>query len=213
VRYELAIFDFDGTLVDSFPVIARVANDALGSLGFPARSISDVRPLVGMSLETVMERLSGSSAEAEELSVRYRAIWDETAEPAPLYGGMRDLLDVLLAAGVRLAVATNRKRFGLEELLVAHGLREHFHALVGASCVDNRKPHPESVDRILGEVGVGRERCVVIGDTTLDIVMGRNAGTHTCAVTYGAQAREVLAAEQPTYLVDRVADLGGVLGF
>lgn len=210
MRYALAIFDFDGTLVDSFGTIAGVANRALESMGFAARTVADVRPLVGMELPVVMERLSGSAANADELAERVRAFWLE-AKPPPFFSGIRELLDALHAAGTRLAVATNRRRPGLEDLLAEHGLRDRFDVLVGAECVDRRKPHPEPVERILSATGVASERSIVIGDTTLDIAMGRAAGTHTCGVTYGAHTREQLSAEEPTYLADATADLGSIL--
>jgi phosphoglycolate phosphatase len=211
MRYALAIFDFDGTLVDSFETIAGVANRALESLGFPRRRPEEVRPLVGQALATVMERLSGSREDADELCVRYRAFWTET-EPAPLFPGMEELLDAAATAGLQLAIATNRLRVGLDDLLRAHGIEERFPFRVGGACVENRKPHPESVLRVAGQAGVDPSRAIVIGDTTLDVAMGRSAGADTCAVTYGAQDEAALAAERPTHVVDRPQQLYPILG-
>ncbi|MHC4958858.1 MAG: HAD family hydrolase [Planctomycetota bacterium] len=211
MRYALAIFDFDGTLVDSFDTIAGVANRALASLGFPERRPEEVRPLVGRALATVMERLSGSAEHAAELCVRYRAFWDE-ADPAPLYPGMAEVLEAVASSGVSLAIATNRLRPGLEVLLEAHGLLDRFPHRVGGDCMENRKPHPDAVLHIAERVGIDPARAVVIGDTTLDVAMGHAAGADTCAVTYGASASAELAAERPTHMVDRPRALYPVLG-
>ena len=209
MRYRLAIFDFDGTLSDSLQKIAGVANCALQDFGLPVRSLDDVRSLVGLPLSQVMGKLGGGR-EVKALCVRYRELWNNK-DPAPLFQGVIEMLAELQDAGVRLAIATNRKREGLETMLALHGVDNRFDFLVGGACTVNRKPHPEPVERVLAHVGVEPGETVVVGDTTFDMAMGSAAGADTCAVTYGAHTRAALVAEAPTHVADTVAEVYGLL--
>ena len=114
MRYRLAIFDFDGTLSDSLEKIAGVANRALDDFGLPARSLDDVRILVGLPLSQIMGQLGGER-QVKALCARYRELWDNK-DPAPLFDGVVEMLAELQDAGVRLAIATNRSRIGLETI-------------------------------------------------------------------------------------------------
>ena len=202
MRYALAIFDFDGTLVDSLPVIARVANGALAAHGLPARSVEDVRPLVGLPLGDVLATLGGLADrdDSSALCDTYRELWDDT-RPAPLFQGVREMLSRVRDAGTRLAVATSRKREGLSTMLGVHEIAGLFEFLVGGACTVERKPHPAPVHRTLDRLGVTAEESIVIGDTTFDLDMGTAAGTATCAVTWGNHGRTTLVSRNPTFVV------------
>ena len=205
MRYRLAIFDFDGTLSDSLEKIAGVANRALDDFGLPARSFDEVRTLVGLPLSQIMGQLGGER-QVKALCARYRELWDNK-DPAPLFDGVVEMLAELQDGGVRLAIATNRNRIGLETILAVHGVGHRFDYLVGGACTVNRKPHPEPVERVLAHVGVEPCEALVVGDTTFDMAMGSAAGADTCAVTYGAHTRAALVAQVPTRVVDTVGEL------
>jgi len=211
--YELVIFDFDGTIVDSSATIALAANHALVVHGFAAREDDAVRALIGMPLERVMAML-GSAEAAAALSATYRAYWPAALErvpPSP-FEGVVDAVGRVARGGARLAIATSRKREGLAEMMEGYGLGSHFELMLGGGCVQNGKPYPEMVERALGHFGVEAGNAVVVGDTTFDMQMGRAAGTDTCAVTYGSHSVDELSALQPTYLVHAPHEIPAVLG-
>jgi HAD superfamily hydrolase (TIGR01509 family) len=213
--YELAIFDFDGTLADTFPPIVAAANDALEAHGFERREEGAVRVLVGLPLEVVMERLAGRRcrrAEVGALCERYRSRFSEIAPlTTHLFDGMRETIEQAHAAGRKLAIATSRRRSSLVSILEAHALVERFGLLVGADCVTHGKPHPEMVHRVLHHYRLQPDRAVVIGDTTFDLQMGRAAGTDTCAVTWGSHSRDELGAEEPDHIVQSARELIALL--
>jgi len=214
VRFQLAIFDFDGTLVDSREPIARSANDALAAAGLPERSPAEVHALVGLPLADVLARLAGAPTAAvpaslvEQLCTVYRARFGvHAAGRTPLFDGVREMIDRVAARGLRLAIATSRGRASAEAILEDHGLADRFAARLGGGCVERGKPHPEMVERILAQLGVPAAATLLVGDTTFDIEMGRAAGVATCGVTYGSHGAELLRAAGATHVIHRPAEL------
>ncbi|MHC4342329.1 MAG: HAD family hydrolase [Planctomycetota bacterium] len=213
--YELAIFDFDGTIADTFPPIVAAANEALEACGFKRRQEGAVRVLVGLPLEVVMERLAGRRCrrkEVEALCERYRSSFSEIAPLATrLFDGMKETIEQVHAKGRKLAIATSRRRPSLISILKAHALEDRFDLLMGADCVTRGKPHPEMVHRVLHHFRLQPDRAVVIGDTTFDLQMGKAAATHTCAVTWGSHSRDELVAEEPDHIVHSARELTALL--
>lgn len=211
MRYRLAVFDFDGTLVDSaFPIVAAV-NAALGDVGLPARPAAEVLALVGLPLEEVLERLAPGGP-VERLARLYREHFDRIAPGRmPLFEGVREALRSLREAGLELAIASGRRREGIEEILESHGLLAEFAAVVGGACTARGKPDPEMLHLVLARLGVAAAEAVMVGDTTWDMRMGRAAGASTCAVTYGSHSLDDLRREDPTHVVHAPRDLPAAL--
>ncbi len=232
-RYPLAVFDFDGTLADTRKPITMSANHALEELGYAKRPDAEIQHLVGLPLAAVMGTLAGLNSAAgdaaawdtsagdtaagdtaagdervDALCVAYRAAFVRYASGnSPMYEGAADALDTLLNAGVVLAVATSRSRRSLEMFLEAHALQDKFTVLAGGDDVHRGKPHPEMLEFVLAGAGFMRDEAIMIGDTTHDMFMGRDAGMHTCAVTYGNHDRDRLAAADPTYFADHASEI------
>ena len=131
--------------------------------------------------------------------------------PSVLYPGARELLDTLQARDHLLAVATGKSRKGLERALLHSGLGRFFHA---TRCADEcfSKPHPQMLEEVMVECGVLPERTLMIGDTTHDLLMARNAGVEAVAVAFGAHPREALEAAGPLEIVASTAALAEWLG-
>ncbi len=215
MRYRLVVFDFDGTLCDTSWPIVESANAALRAVGRPERTAKEVLDQVGLPLDVVLGNLVGPdcpAAEVDALCDAYRARFAEAAVGrSPLFDGVEGALRALRGVGCALAVATSRSRRSLEEILVLHSIRDLFGALRGGGCVRNGKPHPEMLHSIFDETGYCAAECVMVGDTTYDLQMGRAAGAATCGVTWGSHRRAELLAEGPQHLVDDAGELRGLV--
>jgi phosphoglycolate phosphatase len=200
--------------VDTREPILLGLRHALEARGRTPPPDAEILRNVGLDLHEVLARLVGGAAPGEihGLVEDYRARFDEVAPGRTrVFEGMREVLEGLRSAGVRLAIATNRSRGSLEAMLREHGLDAIFHLWLTAGCVPFPKPHPLMLERALEALGVAAGSALMVGDTTVDLRMGRAAGVDTCAVTYGAHSEEDLRREGPTHVVRRPADLPEVL--
>lgn len=198
---RLAVFDCDGTLVDSQANIIRAMNDSFGRLGLAEPDGHCVRRVVGLSLVEAMQALlpdadAGLHArladDYKHAFQRLRA--DSLLDPEPLYDGVEALLDELAADGWLLAVATGKSDRGLRLVLEHHGLFDRFVSLQTADRHPS-KPHPAMLLQCLADAGVAAGHACIIGDTVFDIGMGVNAGVRAIGVDWGYhEAEELLAA-------------------
>ena len=213
-RLRLVVFDWDGTLMDSVGSIVACTQAAVADLGWGPVSSESIRGSVGLGLREAMLSLlpAAQHGDYERLLERYRAHWLGGLREQPfLFPGVEPMLARLEAAGLLLAVATGKSRRGLDHALEQSSLAGRFHATRTADEALS-KPHPQMLLDILAELGVGAGEAVVVGDTTYDLDMARNAGTAAVAVLSGTQPREELARSGPLALLDRVAELPAWLG-
>lgn len=207
-RYDLVVFDWDGTLMDSTRLIASCLQEACRDVGAPVPSESDALFVIGLNLADTLRRVTpGLDANGQrQLAERYRHHFLAREHEAPLYAGVRDMLQELHASGKRLAVATGKARRGLERALDSTGLRAWFEA---TRCADEgfAKPHPDMLLMLLDITGVEPHRAVMVGDTTHDLELAANAGVDALAVCYGAHPGELLATRPAVGRCTSVADL------
>ena len=187
---RLALFDCDGTLVDSQHAIVDSMTEAWRAHGLGDPDPQAVRRVVGLSLVPVVAALlpglepERHAAVAETYKDAFAARRQRGALEEPLFPGIAETLDALDAAGVLLGVATGKSMRGLRSVLERHGLTHRFVTLQTADTGPG-KPHPEMVRRALAETGAGPEGTVMIGDTTFDIQMARNARIASVGVSWG----------------------------
>jgi len=205
---RLAIFDCDGTLVDSQHSIVAAMQAAFDAAGLVAPERAVILGNVGLSLSHIMERLlpEADAAFQDEMVERYkRAFFEMRASGAlhePLYEGMGELLDALEAQGWLLAVATGKSDRGLKAVLDHHGLLPRFVSLQTADRHPS-KPHPSMIEAALAEAGAMRERSIMIGDTSFDMMMARTANVRALGVGWGYHAAdELLAAGAESVAMD-----------
>ena len=198
---RLAIFDCDGTLVDSQANICRAVEEALTDARIEVPSRDRIRRIVGLSLVEAMQALlpEASDADHRRLAQAYKdkffamrtsgALADE-----PLFEGMGAIVEQLASDGWMLGVATGKSDRGLHHILTAHGLKHHFVTLQTADRHPS-KPHPSMIEAAITEAGAAPARTVMIGDTSFDIMMAVNAGVRAVGVAWGYHpAGELLAA-------------------
>lgn len=197
---KLAIFDVDGTLVDSLAHIKGAMHEAFATCDLPPPSERAVRGIIGLSLFEAVDRLFPGldPTRVETVVEAYKASFMKTREirsvdeTAPLFPNARAVLDTLNARDdLLLAVATGKSRRGLDKMIEAHGLHGLF---VSTQVADDHpsKPHPSMVHQCLMDTGVDAMDAVMIGDTTFDLEMGRSAGVKTVAVDWGYHDTDML---------------------
>lgn len=205
---ELIAFDFDGTLIDSTTAIVESIQSAAVDIGVPVPSVERASHIIGLGLfEALRQAVPDLPHERyQELTDRYRHHYFARDSQLRLFVGVEAMLDELVGAGYLLTVATGKSRAGLDRALAATGLRGRFQS---SRCADecHSKPHPQMLQELMEEFGVAPESTLMIGDTTHDLQMAKNAGTHAVAVTYGAHPRDALEAERPAYCANNVEEL------
>ena len=206
--YELIVFDWDGTLMDSAAAIVRSIQAACRDLGVCEPEDARARHVIGLGLhDALAHAVPDLAAERySELAQRYRHHYLSRDHELALFDGMYDLIEELAGAGVLLAVATGKSRLGLGRALEQSGLGAYFHA---TRCADecHSKPHPAMLLELMEELAVPPERTLMIGDTLHDLQMAGNAGVAALAVAYGAHSRDVLAQGGALDCVDTPGEL------
>jgi phosphoglycolate phosphatase len=202
--YKLAIFDFDGTLVDSAPGIVDVMRDVVIEYNLGDELLHQWSLLIGVPLLRQAEILFPDKSPGfhEELANRYRAIYDtKIIEICPLFPGLLTMLRRLSDSDVFMSIASSKRRHLIDTVLEHHNLSQYFKMVVGAQDVENHKPHPESVLRTVKDLNIPLAQTVVIGDSSFDLDMARNAGVDAIGVTTGIHTRELLEKSQPRHIV------------
>jgi phosphoglycolate phosphatase len=211
-RFELIVFDWDGTLLDSAGAIVASIQAAAVDIGLPVPSEARARHVIGLGLgEALQYALPELPLDRHhELAERYRHHYLSRDHELSLFAGAEDLVRSLAAAGYLLAVATGKSRAGLNRALAASGLGGLFHA---TRCADecHSKPHPQMLEELMEELGVPPRLTLMIGDTTHDLQMAQNAEVAALAVSYGAHERQTLELMSPLYCADSTVDLAGWL--
>lgn len=207
-RFELIVFDWDGTLMDSAAAIVRAIQASAADLGLPVPSDARARHVIGLGLNDALHYAVPELEESNypRMVERYRHHYLSGDHQLALFDGTVELIAALRERGHLLAVATGKSRKGLERALSFSGLGEYFHA---TRCADEcfSKPHPAMLDELMAELGVEQASCLMIGDTTHDLQMAKNAGVAGLAVSFGAHPVEQLQAEVPLACVHTPAEL------
>ena len=207
---EAIVFDFDGVLVDTAEDIAVAGNAVLRRYGLPPVSLDRVRGCIGGGAEALMRELLSdtqgkTTAEAATLfKAEYASCYDVNTR---LYPDVPDTLEHLRTVGVPMAIATNKIEPITRGLIAKLGLERYFHVVIGPESVARRKPDPEAIDLILGRLKVAPARALMIGDTRLDILAGKAAGTLTCGALYGYGTEAEISAASPDFVIRGIAEL------
>jgi len=194
---RLAIFDCDGTLVDSQHNICAAMAQCFAGAGLEPPSSERTRSVVGLSLVEAMRALLPAAPPKahEDLAERYKssfhALRAQGLEEGPLYAGVADLIDALDADGWLLGVATGKSDRGLGLCLAYHGLDRRFVTLQTADRHPS-KPHPAMIEQAIADAGAVPETTLMIGDTSYDMAMARTAGVTAIGVAWGYHPPEAL---------------------
>lgn len=207
-RFELLVFDWDGTLMDSAGAIVASIQESCRDLGLPVPERERASHVIGLGLKDALSYAVPQLPRSDygKLAERYRHHYLARDSDLELFPGMREMLAGLKQQGYLLAVATGKSRAGLERVLEATQLKQYFDS---SRCADetHSKPHPAMLQELMQELLIEPEATLMIGDTAHDLQMAVNAGVPALAVSYGAHPRDSLTALNPLGCVDTPQEL------
>jgi phosphoglycolate phosphatase len=207
-RYELIIFDWDGTLMDSTARIVSSLQQSAISAGLKMPSAEQAKQVIGLGLQEGFAVLfpEADKKDAELVAEHYRhefVYLNTTAHD--LFTGVIEWLEDARRNQLLMAVATGKSRAGLDRELTKHSMHHHF---VTTRCADEcfSKPHPQMINEILNETGMDPEQAIMIGDTTFDLDMANAAGVDSLGLIQGAHSKDQLLSSAPIAIVDSFND-------
>jgi phosphoglycolate phosphatase len=208
-RFDLLVFDWDGTLMDSAACIAAALQGACRDLGHPVPSERDARYVIGLGLHDALGHVLPGVRVSDYAAVveRYRHHFLLGDQSTTLFAGVAEMIRQLRDAGHLLAIATGKSRRGLDRALAASHLMDCFDV---TRCADESesKPHPGMLQWIMSELHVSPSRTLMIGDTTHDMAMAHAAGVTRLAVAHGAHDRAALLQHEPVACLSDCIELG-----
>lgn len=207
-QFDLIVFDWDGTLMDSTAAIVLCIQAAARDLDLPVPTADDAAHVIGLGLHEAMQSVLPGVDESyyPRMAERYRHHYLTQGDDLVLFNGVPEMLQDLARQGYFLAVATGKSRQGLNRAMNQAGLLSAFHA---TRCADETfsKPHPAMLQELTHELGQDMARTVMIGDTSHDLLMAKNAGAVGIGAQYGAHPLEKLNQYQPVFCANNVPEL------
>ena len=206
-HYELLIFDWDGTLIDSEAKIVACMQSAMREVGLPILEPAVIRNIIGLGMREALQALfpeeNGTTYEAMIDRYRYHFFTGDSSQP---FAGVPEILAELAQQNYFMAVATGKGRNGLNKALQETGFKQWFHS---TRCADETrsKPHPQMLEEILDELGMEPKQALMIGDTEYDLQMANNAGMASVAVTCGVHDVTRLMACEPQGCLQSLSEL------
>lgn len=214
MKYRNIIFDFDGTLADTAELTVETMHKTNRALNLPDKSDAECKAMIGYRLEEIPSILW---PEMPDLSERYAATFREIYKSAKedfkvrTYPGVSDTLTRLKLNGIRMAVASSRSKVSLMDLCHELHIDDYFQMVVGGGDVNNGKPAPDPVNLVLATQGWDKDETLVVGDMSVDILMGKAAGAATCGVIYGNGSVAELRDVGADYLISDFSELKDLL--
>ena len=212
---KCVFFDFDGTLADTAEGILRTEDAMLKEMGLPRPEGGEaqMRQGIGRALrDSLHVGCRIPEDRLDEAVATYRRLFDEIAfDYIVPFPGVKETLEYLYGKGYKLGIATSRSRRTLVYLLDKMEIAQYFTHMTSVESTPNHKPAPDLALILLDQFGITGDEALIVGDTIYDLQMGRNAGCHTCGVTFGNHSAEQLSAEKPDYIVDSFPALKEIL--
>jgi phosphoglycolate phosphatase len=211
-KIALIVYDFDGTLVDTLDDIALSVNLTLQELGQPTLDNEAIKTCVGNGVAMLMTRaLSGTDLKDIDLAVRlFRKHYaDHLLDNSGFYPNC--LETIAFFSSRKQAICSNKPEDFVRKILAGLDCLSPFPSIIGGDSFKTRKPDPEGLNHLLARHRVSPDETVMVGDSHVDIETGKNAGVHTCAVTYGMGDRDAIKALKPDWTIDDISELQRIL--
>lgn len=212
-RFDLVMFDLDGTLIETAPEIMDAVNDTLRDFDKREVTQQQVNDWIGHGTRELLIQALAYVDTCAAAEVRHSAEFGAIAERfvlhyqrrcgtrSRLYPQVRETLIALRARGVKLAVVTNKEGRYTDTVLAAHQLAPLLDKVVSGDTLATKKPDPAGIDACLHGFGVGRDRALFVGDSSIDVATARNAGVAVWALPYGYNMGQPIAACAPDRVI------------
>ncbi len=211
-RFELIIFDLDGTLVDSAEDLAEALNYATLPLGHEPVSAATIKTLVGEGVSKLIDKVlyKNELEMKNEVAARFTDYYlHHITNHTRAYPHVPEILARM--KDFKKAVISNKKEELSKKVLIDLNLIKYFDLVMGSDSAAERKPSPLPLITAAERLGVTPERCFMVGDSQFDMVAGKRAGMKTCGVTYGFRGKKILAESGADYLVDSFDEIPDLL--
>lgn len=209
-QYSTYIFDLDGTLLNTLGDLCASCNYALKYMGFPQRSLDEVRRFVGNGVAKLMERAvpAGTPADvtAKALDVFRQHYLEHGLDTTCPYDGITEMLERLKRSGKRIAVVSNKFNDATRQLC-AHFFPDTVEVAIGETSTIRKKPAPDTVMEALRQLGVGKDDAVYVGDSDVDVMTARNCGMPCISVLWGFRDKDFLIDNGATVFAEKPADI------
>jgi phosphoglycolate phosphatase len=207
--FDLLIFDWDGTLVDSIDWIVHCVQTAAIETQYPVPTAQAAKDIIGLSIQEAMNTLFpdvDSAMQKQMVACYSETFFSRQTTAQDLFSGVEDMLVEFKQAGYQLAVATGKTRSGLDKVLHSTGMVDFFQI---TRCADETasKPHPLMLEQIMRHTGIRPERTLMIGDSIHDLQMAKNAQIASVGVTCGAHSANILQQYQPLVCLEQTKEL------
>lgn len=210
MKYKLAIFDLDGTILDTLQDLTDSTNYVLNTNGYPIHTIDEVRRYVGNGIYLLIKRALPKGTDEKEIQRLFEQFVsyykDHCAIKTKPYEGIKDLLVSLKEKGIKRAVVSNKGDFAVK-ILIDKYFPDLFEISVGQKDGVRKKPYPDSVNEVLKELDCKNQEAVYIGDSEVDIQTAMNANMECISVSYGFRSKEFLKENKARLIVDDVKGL------
>ena len=204
-EFEAALFDIDGTILNTDQFILQAFRHSLNAHAGRDTNWDEIATVLGKTLKKCYELLEPGK-DPEQLAQTHMKFQQANLHLSVPYDGSSNVLRVLSEAGVKIGAVTSRHNDSLSDTLEMAGVLNYFDTLVSADDVVNHKPHPEPIHKALETLRISPQRTIMIGDTEFDILAGKSAGTRTVGVTYGFQG-EGIRRSNPDYVIDDIREV------
>jgi phosphoglycolate phosphatase len=210
VRADLIIFDLDGTLIDSTGDIAWATNRTLGSMGYGELDMDTIKASIGWGVRSLLEKVMPAEEpqridEARQAFLGYYG--EHLTVETRLYGGVVETLEYLDGKNKKMALLTN-KPIGLTERIIEDfGMKGFFRIVLGGDSLQNKKPHPEPVLKIMACLDNDPEGTVFVGDSAIDCETGRRADIPVIGAAYGFRGRDELEEAGCDIIIEKIGEL------
>ncbi|MER2106060.1 MAG: HAD family hydrolase [Solibacillus sp.] len=208
------IFDFDGTLADSENCSILATQAAFRACHLPVPTDAEIAHYMGIPIERSFKEMANrdfTEQAFDELLTTFRSYYQQfEPDTLQLFPGMMEVLQTLQQRGAKCFVVSSKKTDVLKRNLTALQIDGFFQDCIGSDQVKHYKPHPEGIFLLLERFRLQAADCVMIGDATFDMQMGKAANCRTCAVTWGSHTKELLEAEEPDIVVEQVLALSQI---
>lgn len=201
-------FDLDGTLVRSAKTIYKTTTKTLDELGIHySLPEEEFNQMIGQHFKDIFKSFNIAVPDFEHFISVYKSNYFDFMDYSELYDGTRETLEKLKSLEMKITLLTTKAQDQAEKIISHFKLENYFDVLMGRRDGIPHKPSPEPLMMICSELNISTAETLMVGDTELDILCGKNAGTKTCATTYGYRSSDLLNSHKPDYIINSISEI------